>query len=62
MTATTTKPRLGSSGISIVHRQRAEAEVDDADADLQQRQRPARSVTLHGPRPTDRGWVQTQTT
>src|SRR5260221_10498945 len=62
MTATTTKPRLGSSGTSTYIASAQNPRSTMPIAICSSVSGPPGSVTVQGPRPTPRGWVQTQTT
>ena len=62
ITATTTKPRLGSSGTSTYIASAQKPRSTMPMAICSSVSGPPGSVTVHGPRPTPRGCVQTQTT
>ena len=62
MTATTTKPRLGSSGTSTYIASAQKPRSTMPMAICSSVSGPPGSVTVHGPRPTPRGCAQTQAT
>ena len=62
MTATTTKPRLGSSGTSTYIASAQKPRSTMPIAICSRVSGPPGNVTVQGPRPTSRGRIQTQTT